>query len=516
MKIAFTDSFLYDLLELSPAKLRTKCLKQITTLQKTGADELFSNKLPPGWHIEKLASSNLWSLRIDLSYRVSFTIEENALTLCRVGTHDYVYSPQTMRNDEKSGASETFSVNETDVAQSADLQQGLKAPWQVHLPKKLWGRVVEELTLGKIADDEQLRLLLLDEEQFRCIDEFLVDNTRALVSGAPGTGKTLIAAEAARRLGSQGKKVLLICFTEALAHWLRSEISSDQIHVWAIKRFAVDLLNRARRRVDVPKRREDWTPEFWRSVVPLALSDAGAAIAALDHHAVVADEGQDLDADDWRLIERLSEENRRLWIFHDPSQRLWSDRSMPTMGFAKYHLRNQYRCNEEIQALASLYQSVAGPGPVRSGSAMQPESVTGRRIVLIQCPARNDVSHAVAQEIEKCLAEGFRRSDIAIVSLVSRTDRGALAGLDELEGHILVRADDQRMKDEVVAESVYRFKGLERPVVILTDLSLRGSESDAIRRAKMNVAITRAQSFLRIIDTSEAISKERELDVILG
>jgi len=44
-------------------------------------------------------------------------------------------------------------------------------------------------------------------------------------------------------------------------------------------------------------------------------------------------------------------------------------------------------------------------------------------------------------------------------------------GLDELEGHILVRADDQRMKDEVVAESVYRFKGLERPVVILTDLS---------------------------------------------
>jgi len=40
----------------------------------------------------------------------------------------------------------------------------------------------------------------------------------------PGTGKTLIAAEAARRLGSQGKKVLLICFTEALAHWLRSEI----------------------------------------------------------------------------------------------------------------------------------------------------------------------------------------------------------------------------------------------------------------------------------------------------
>ncbi len=516
MKIAFTDSFLYDLLELSPAKLRTKCLKQVTTLQKTGADQLFSNKLPPGWHLEKLASSNLWSLRIDLSCRMSFTIEANALTLCRVGPHDHVYSPQTMRNDEKPSASGTFSVNETDVAQGSARQHGLKAPWQAHLPKELQGHVVEELTLGKIADDEQLKLLLLDEDQFRCIDEFLVDNTRTLVSGAPGTGKTLIAAEAARRLGIHGKRVLLICFTEALAHWLRSEINSDLIDVWAIKRLAVDLLDLAGKRVDVPTRREDWTPEFWQSVIPLALRDASAAIAARDYQTVIVDEGQDLDADDWRLIERLSEENRQLWIFHDPSQKLWSDRSMRTTGFAKYHLRNQYRCDQEIQALASLYQSAAERGPFKSGSAMQPENVTGRRIVLIQCPTRDDVSHAVAQEIDRCLAEGFHRSDIAIVSLVSRTDRGALAGLNDLEGHVLVRADDKRMRDEVVAESVYRFKGLERSIVILTDLSLRGSESDTIRRAKMNVAITRAQSFLRIIDTSEAISKERELDVILG
>jgi plasmid maintenance system killer protein len=513
MKIDFAPSFLYDLLELSPAKLRTKCLKQITTLQKTSADQLFSNKLPPGWHLEKLASSNLWSLRIDLSYRMSFTVEGNALTLYRVGTHDYVYSPQAVQNDR--WPSVCFSVNEPDVAQGSAPLQGLKEPWQAHLPKELRGHVVEELTLGKIAEDEQLRLLLLDEEQFRCIDEFLVDNTRALVSGGAGTGKTLIACEAARRLGSQGKRVLLVCFTEALAHWLRSQINSDKIGVWAIKRLAIDLLDLAGKKVDVPTRREDWTPEFWRSVVPLALREAGAAIAALDYNAVVVDEGQDLDADDWELIERLFDENRRLWIFHDPSQSLWPDRSLPATGFAKYHLRNQYRCYEEIQALASLYQSAAGQRPVRSGSAIQPENVTGRRIVLIQCSSRNDVSHAVAQEIGRCLAEGFQRSDIAIISLVSRTDRGALAGLDELEGHILVRADDKRLRDEVVADSVYRFKGLERPVVILTDLSLRGREDDATRRAKMNVAITRAQSFLRIIDTSGAISKEPELDALL-
>jgi superfamily I DNA and RNA helicase len=68
------------------------------------------------------------------------------------------------------------------------------------------------------------------------------------------------------------------------------------------------------------------------------------------------------------------------------------------------------------------------------------------------------------------------------------------------------------VKNKVVADSVYRFKGLERPVVIVTDLSLRGQEDEVTRRAKMNVAITRAQSFLRIIDTWEAIRREPELN----
>jgi DNA helicase IV len=228
------------------------------------------------------------------------------------------------------------------------------------------------------------------------------------------------------------------------------------------------------------------------------------------------DEGQDLDTDDWALIERLSSKNERLWVFHDPSQSLWSDRSMPAMGFAKYRLRNQYRSNQEIQALASLYQSAAAQKPDSSEPASLSQGAPERRIAVVRCSARNGVSHAVAQEINTFLKEGFHPNDVAIISLVSRTDSGAIAGLDVLDGHTLVRADDQRIKGEVVADSVYRFKGLERPVVILTDLSLRGSESDAIRRAKMNVAITRAQSFLRIIDTSEAISKERELDVILS
>jgi superfamily I DNA/RNA helicase len=384
------------------------------------------------------------------------------------------------------------------------------------LPKAFEPRLVENLSLGQIAEEDQLRLLLLDDWQSQCIDDFLFENQRALVSGPPGTGKTLVAAEAARRLGKQGKQVLLVCFTEALAHWLRREIAGSTVEVWAIKRLAIDLRRRAGTKVDVPERRQDWTPEFWRAQVPAALREAGAIVDALDYYAVIVDEGQDLDHDDWELIGRLSSKDCRLWVFSDPSQTLWPDREMPAASFAKYQLRIQYRCDPEIQTLASLYQSDTKRRDRQPEPSATSQAPADKRMAVVRCSARDSVPRTVARQIDKLMSEGLCPSDIAIVSLVSRTDRGALAGLDSLEGHRLVRADDPRIRNEIVADSVYRFKGLERPAVILTDLSLRGLESDAIRRAKMNVAITRAQSFLRIVDTSEAIAQERELGVVVG
>jgi superfamily I DNA and RNA helicase len=355
--------------------------------------------------------------------------------------------------------------------------------------------------LGEAAKDDEQRFLRLGEEQRRCIDEFLFENSRALVSGGPGSGKTLIAAEAARRLASDGSRVLFICFTEPLSKWLRSLIGSTKIDVWAIKRLAIQFLELAEKPPNVPVRREDWTPAFWQSVTPLALSVAGEAIDAGYYDAIVVDEGQDLDADDWKLIERLSQSNRRLWVFHDPSQKLWLDRQMPTEPFAKYRLRSQHRCAEPIAVLAALYQSEVTPRYDKSSASISLKSSNDRRVVVTPCRTRKEVPRALAEEIDQLLNEGFDRGNIAIVSLVSRTDRNAIAGLRTLGRHTVVRADDEAMRNEIVADSVYRFKGLERSAIMLTDLSLRKPEENLMRRPKMNVAITRARSVLRIIDT---------------
>lgn len=72
------------------------------------------------------------------------------------------------------------------------------------------------------AESEQLRLT---EEQYQFLDA-LEGNDRLVVEGAAGTGKTLLALEAARRAAAQGKRVLLLCYNRLLGQWIAHSAAS--------------------------------------------------------------------------------------------------------------------------------------------------------------------------------------------------------------------------------------------------------------------------------------------------
>ncbi len=381
----------------------------------------------------------------------------------------------------------------------------------------LWGRSeAQALSLGKVGKWDGRASAEFDQEQLRCIDEMLVQNPRALVCGGAGTGKTWIAQEAARRMAAKGKRVLLVCFTEALGHWLRQELAPAGIEVWPVKRFGLHLLELADSPLTAPEQRRDWTPDFWQSVIPRALSQAADVIANYAIDVLIVDEAQDFDSDDWALIERLSGATEHLWSFCDPAQTLWLGRSLPAEKLGpRYLLIRKYRCHETIQALASVYESTAADGPDELTLSLIAEGANKGRIAFVRGESRGALSGLLITEINRLLDGGLDRSDIVIVSLVSRTTQGAIASLGRLGRYRLVRADDERMGEEIVADSVFRFKGLERRAVILTDLSLRSPEEAAMRRAKMYVAITRARSFIRVVDTGKEVRGEPELAALL-
>jgi superfamily I DNA and RNA helicase len=82
--------------------------------------------------------------------------------------------------------------------------------------------------------------------------------------------------------------------------------------------------------------------------------------------------------------------------------------------------------------------------------------------------------------------------------------------LGKLGTHPVVRADDDAIESSVVLETFLRFKGLERPVIIVTDLHLAKGRADIGKR--MHIALTRATTAVRVIDDEGSISA----DLVLG
>jgi DNA polymerase III delta prime subunit len=81
------------------------------------------------------------------------------------------------------------------------------------------------------------------KEQFEALDAMEL-SPRTLFEGPAGTGKTLLAVEAARRALSEEGRVLVLCFNRLLAGFLMGELPRNLRDVGTIHRFASGVLGK--------------------------------------------------------------------------------------------------------------------------------------------------------------------------------------------------------------------------------------------------------------------------------
>lgn len=357
--------------------------------------------------------------------------------------------------------------------------------------------------------DAHEALIALTQEQYRCLDQ-LDDNSRCLIRGPAGTGKTLLALEAVKRFAAQGRKVALFCFNSNLADWLedyfRNMPQSVRPHyVGTLHRYMTRIAGEAGLLPDYPCTQED-IQKYYQEKLPEA-----AVLALLEegdpYDMIVVDEAQDLisrgclEVMDASLKKGLS---RGRWtMFGDFSmQAIYADavsgqdlvdRLDEYASFIRFRLtvncRNTRQICREIEVVTGfrapheLWTRVDGP-PVQYITWATAEA---------QCRELKSL-------LDRLTEARIPPEEITILSPRRRED----SVISMLEGYT-VRNFQVRRDRGMTFSTIQAFKGLENTVIILTDIEDFSSEK------LMYVGLSRACSGLFVLESDSARKEYDEL-----
>jgi hypothetical protein len=380
-----------------------------------------------------------------------------------------------------------------------------------HAIHELWG---ERWTGGldvpdQIADAEK-RLFRLDREQ---LDVLLTveENARASVDGGAGTGKTVVARNLALRKARQGKRVLYLCFTDSLAYAVDAQFAAARREGHAIE--ARPIRRHARALLDAAGLAKAGTDEqkFGQHISMEAVVD-GLVHSRARPDLVVVDESQDLKEEDWLFVDALAK-GVWLWTFGDEKQRFLSTDPMPdhlAEEMMRVRLRKQRRSPGAIAKLAERY--VGGSAEevgVAAGDDEEGESADDAEAVKTLACAPTRILATVEKEIKRLLSKGVKAGEIAVLSLAGKT-HARVAGLEKIGDVRVVVADAPDAATNVVADTCLRFKGLERPFVIVVDLPEDCNKPMSGADVRMHIAVTRATMGVVIVGSEGAVARVRE------
>ncbi|HMS79387.1 MAG TPA: ATP-binding domain-containing protein [Burkholderiaceae bacterium] len=316
---------------------------------------------------------------------------------------------------------------------------------------------------------------------------------RLHVDGTAGSGKTQLALAEHRDAIARGRRPLYVCYNRPLADHFAAVVPAGG-EVCTFHTLCQRLLRDAGRSVDLS------APDGFERLEREAASVPIDARWSFD--TVVVDEGQDFPVA-WRdqVLRHAKPDARVIWL-EDAMQALYQREPAPLPGWVTLHARANYRSPREV---VRLLGALLPPGV--EIEAAGPLAEAGLEI--IEYTDAEGLLAGTKEAIRKCLGEGFRRHDIAVVSFRGR-EGSALLGLDHLGPHPIRRftgrydllAQPVFTDGELLVESVYRFKGQAAPAVVLSEVDFETLDERTVR--KLFVGATRATMKLAIVASARA------------
>lgn len=351
----------------------------------------------------------------------------------------------------------------------------------------------------------------LTEEQCNILRR-LDSNPRTLVTGAAGTGKTLLAMDLAVRLAEAGSRVLFLCYNRLLGEHLRQHVNqrnlselldADHLHSWFDRAIESAELG------SMLSNRPSDDDEFFGPHYASVFSEAIVQLGAEPYDYLIVDEGQDLltapflDAFDLSLKGGLAE---GCWsVFMDPQQAIYAGVDEEMLG----QLRGYGIAEFGLTVNCRNAREVAVSTAIVSGIEMPLEDVVEGGRTAVEFFQRGEDRHAMLERwLKKLGGEGVTRSDIVILSRLRPENCGLDHGnkVAEFRLHDLTK-DEDRIRRGIDVCTMQAFKGLERRAVIAWEL---GPLDDAACQMLHYCGLSRARTCLIVfLEESQREAYER-------
>lgn len=324
-------------------------------------------------------------------------------------------------------------------------------------------------TASFAADLKKIVFHRLLREQSNILN-FLEEQRTAMINGAAGTGKTMIAVEKAQRNAAQGERVLFLCFNRELKDHLEHNHAHEMIDYYTVAALACKLCNTP-------------VPDYDRLQSKLeSMFDAGQ----FPWRHIIVDEGQDFgldvieESDVLRTLYDIAELSEgTFYVFYDKLQ-LIQGRTMPEFlenADCRVTLYRNCRNTENI-AITSL-RPISERDPKLYDGA-----VKGVPATLHFCDTNDESLARIDKLIDQYLAQGLKD----IVILTCETENSSIMS---------PRVRDGLYRNKYHFTTCRKFKGLEADVVILVDVNANTFAPANIMR--FYVGTSRARLHLDIV-----------------
>jgi hypothetical protein len=349
------------------------------------------------------------------------------------------------------------------------------------------------LDIGALIETQQRHYRFHDAGVCRTLGGLSFSPYHLLIEGPAGSGKTQIAMELFSSYLSKNKRPLYLCFNRPLAESVRTAIPEGGF-VGNIDRFT-DLYMKERAIYD---HADHDLGELLTELRNLANKEPIADEWMFD--ALIVDEAQDLSAEQFMFARCFLRDDSPIVVLRDQMQNLYG-KGFTFEATVRLELTGNYRCSQDV---IDFTQKLLGRSDNNSYGLK-----TGIESGLATYRDIEQQRQLLIETINAYLHRGYAIADIAVLSGKGR-ERSELAAISHIGDFALRKFTGDYTEDgkqiytegELELDSIYRYKGRQKAVIILTELDF-SDWSERVERL-IYCGCTRARLELMVLMSEQA------------